>query len=76
MPDPIKDALRAVCETDGLFGIKPEADRDIMRDRAAAIAAFLRALPTAWVRDTYGSDEAVFVGFMREAVEHAARETT
>lgn len=72
MPDPIKDALRAACETDGLFGIKPEADRDIMRDRAAAVAAFLRALPDDVIikRERIGYTRNDFAGM----VEKAARD--
>lgn len=41
---------------------------------SAAVQGFLRAIPTAWVRDRYGADEAVFVGLLREMVEAAAQE--
>ena len=47
---------------------------DAIKGAPAAVAAFLRALPTAWVRDTYGSDEAVFKNLMLEAVARAAQE--
>jgi hypothetical protein len=45
MTDPVRKALEAACRTDGFYGSKPEADADIRRDRAEAIAAFLDALP-------------------------------
>lgn len=46
MSDPIRAALEAACATDGFWmdGDSP-ARGDILRDRAAAIAAFLRAAP-------------------------------
>lgn len=49
MTDPIRDALRAACATDAFWdnGASPAA-ADIMRDRAEAIQAFLRALPRDW----------------------------
>jgi hypothetical protein len=41
---------------------------------AIAVEAFLRALPTVWVRDTYGSDEAIFKNLLHEKVARAAKE--
>jgi len=35
---------------------------------SAAVAEFLAAIPVAWVRDFYGTDEAVFIGLLRERV--------
>jgi hypothetical protein len=72
---PIRAALRAasdavsgaICEWHGVAPSPAEA-RDFA---AAAVAAFLNTIPTAWVRDTYGTDEAVFLGFLREALARA-----
>lgn len=45
MSDAMRRALEAACRTDPMFGATPGGDADIRRDRAEAIAAFLRALP-------------------------------
>lgn len=70
MTDPIKDALRAACETDGFWSWDARTDRDILRDRAAAVAAFLRALP-----DEINGNVAMFTpAELAAAVEKAARD--
>jgi hypothetical protein len=69
----VRKALEAACRTDGLYGIKPEADADIRRDRADAIAAFLRALPT-WHDINGRSVSAAYLHTLAAAVTRAAEE--
>ena len=48
---------------------------DDSRDIAViAIVAFLQAVPLGWVRDTYGTDEAIYHGLLSAAVELARKE--
>jgi hypothetical protein len=74
--DPIREALRvaALATIPNAAAAGDEPSRTEICRTAAAVAAFLRALPLAWVRDEYGTDEAVFKGLLLEAVERAARE--
>ena len=71
--DPIKAALEAACATDGFWSWDAKTDRDIMQDRAAAIAAFLRALPQCSVMLAADSGWHNTVT-LAAAVERAARE--
>jgi hypothetical protein len=54
--DAVGKALEAACRTDPLYGATPGGDADIRRDRADAVAAFLRALPGADEYPAYCDD--------------------
>lgn len=71
------EAIKAALREAALVACSCECDLPqpgCLAQVAEEIATFLRALPTAWVRDTYGSDEAVFKNLLHEAVTNAAQE--
>jgi hypothetical protein len=72
MSDPIRAALDAACATDAFFGMgNPVFDAECRERKAAAIAAFLRALPTCSIRfERYGGyGQKVLAAAVEEAAD-------